>query len=287
MRHLNSFEPVDYLVIGHITVDLVRKSQGSGQVLGGSVSYAALTARAMGLRVGIVTAHAGELSLSELDGIPIVAGEAEHSSTFENVYTPAGRIQYIRHTAPKIDFSLVPESWRRAKIIHLAPVAQEVDCQLPADFHPELLGLSPQGWMRTWDGDGRVFPCAWDYPANALAEAGAVVFSVEDVARNEEVIDQLAHDARILAATEGAAGVRLFWNGDSRRFRPPSVVEVDPTGAGDVFSAAFFARLVSTRDPWEAARFANRMAAISVTRAGMSGVPTVDEVRSCMVEVLD
>ncbi len=284
MHHLISLEPVDYLVIGHITVDLL---QGSGQCLGGSVSYAALTARAMGLRVGIVTAHAGELSLSELDGIPIVAGAAEHSTTFENVYTPAGRIQYIRHTAPKIDFSLVPESWRRAKIIHLAPVAQEVDCQLPADFHPELLGLSPQGWMRTWDAEGRVFPCAWDYPAAALADAGAVVFSVEDVARNEDLIDQVAHDARILAATEGPAGVRLFWHGDSRRFRPPSVVEIDPTGAGDVFSAAFFARLVSTRDPWEAARFANRMAAISVTRRGMSGVPSVDEVRACMVEVLD
>ena len=276
-------DPIDYLVIGHITVDLVP----SGMMLGGSVSYAALTAHAMGLRVGIVTMHAGELSLSELDGITVVAGNAEYSTTFENVYTPAGRVQYIRHTAPRIDFSIVPEVWRRAKIIHLAPVAQEVDCQLPADFHPELLGFTPQGWMRTWDDSGKVSACDWDYSVDALSQAGAVVFSVEDVARNEEVIEQVAHAARVLAITEGPAGVRLFWHGDRRRFRPPVVQEIDPTGAGDVFSAAFFVRLLNTRDPWEAARFANRMAAISVTRPGMAGVPTVDEVSACMVEVLD
>ena len=120
----------------------------------------------------------------------------------------------------------------------------------------------------------------------ALAQAGATVFSVEDVLGNEETIEQLAHFARVLAVTEGRVGVRLFWNGDSRRFRPPTVTEVDPTGAGDVFAAAFFTRLVITRDPWEAARFANRMAAISVTRAGMAGVPSADETRNCLMEVL-
>jgi sugar/nucleoside kinase (ribokinase family) len=64
------------------------------------------------------------------------------------------------------------------------------------------------------------------------------------------------------------------------------VTEVDPTGAGDVFAAAFFVRLLNTRDPWEAARFANRMAAISVTRPGVAGVPSMEEVQNCMVEIL-
>jgi sugar/nucleoside kinase (ribokinase family) len=293
MHMLTSFEPVDYLVIGHITVDLSL----SGPIMGGSAAYAALTARAMGLRVGIVTVCGDEIprfaKQIALDGIAIVAGQAEQSTTFENVYTTAGRIQYIRHIAPKIDFSTVPEVWRRAKIIHLAPVAQEVDLQLPSDFHPALLGLTPQGWMRAWDGNGRVSHCAWRQPDEALARreagkqiTGAVVFSVEDVAHDEESIENMSHAAQVLAVTEGAAGVRLYWNGDSRRFHPPLVTEVDPTGAGDVFAAAFFVRLLNTRDPWEAARFANRMAAISVTRSGMTGVPTTQEVRNCMMEVI-
>ena len=282
MFHMVSLEPVDYLVIGHITVDL----SPSGPVLGGSAAYAALTARAMGLRVGVVTARGDEIPLTALAGIQVISQAAEQSTTFENVYTPDGRVQYIRHVAPKIDFSVIPQLWRGAKIIHLAPVAQELSFQLPADIKPALLGLTPQGWMRGWGGDGRVYPCPWQYPDDFLSQVGAVVFSVDDVEHDERAIEPLTHAVRVLAVTEGAAGVRLVWNGDSRRFRPPAVTEIDPTGAGDVFATAFFVRLANTRDPWEAARFANRLAAISVTRKGMSGVPSMEEVRSAMVEVL-
>ena len=283
MNPLAAFDPLDYLVIGHITVDLTA----SGPVMGGSAAYAALTARALGLRVGVVTVRGSEIPLTELDGIPVVAVAAEYSTTFENIYTSTGRIQYVRRMAPKIDFESVPQAWRRARVIHLAPVAQEVSAQLPADFHPELLGLTPQGWMRALDEDGRVHACAWAQAESALARAGALVFSIEDVGRDESVIEPMTYVARIMAVTEGSDGVRLFWNGDSRRFLPPAVTEVDPTGAGDIFATAFFTRLLNTRDPWEAARFANRIAAISVTRPGMAGVPSPDEVRACLVEVLD
>ena len=64
MFHMVSLEPVDYLVIGHITVDLTP----SGPALGGSAAYAALTARALGLRVGIVTVRGNEIPLTALDG---------------------------------------------------------------------------------------------------------------------------------------------------------------------------------------------------------------------------
>lgn len=283
MLRMVSLEPVDYLVIGHITVDLTP----SGPVLGGSAVYSALTARALGLRVGIVTMRGNEIPLDGLEGIPVVSGEAETSTTFENIYTPQGRIQYIRRVAPKIDFAIVPEAWRRAKIIHIAPVAQEVDSILPSGFRPSLLGLTPQGWMRAWDENGLVRPRAWGGAESALEGAGAVVFSVEDVGGDEEIIERYAHSGRLLAVTEGIAGARVFWHGDSRRFRAPKVEEVDATGAGDVFAAAFFARLLNTRDPWEAARFANQVASISVKRSGMAGVPTYEEVQRCLMEVLD
>ncbi|PWH13088.1 MAG: ribokinase [Anaerolineae bacterium] len=283
MFHLASLEPVDYLVIGHITVDLTP----AGPVLGGSAVYSALTARALGLRVGVVTVRGNEIGLKELEDIPVVSGEAQYSTTFENIYTPAGRTQYIRRVAPKIDFALVPEAWQRAKIIHLAPVAQEVESTLPPGFRPTLLGLTPQGWMRMWDKSGLVHPCTWANADTALPMAGAVVFSVEDVGSDEELIEHYAHLGRLLAVTEGIAGARVFWHGDSRRLRAPKVNEIDATGAGDVFAAAFFVRLLETRDPWEAARFANCVASISVTRPGITGIPTSQEIQTCLLEVLD
>jgi len=275
-------EPVDYLVIGHLTIDRTP----SGPSLGGSAAYAARTAQAMGQRVGVVTAWGNEIEPSALSGIPIVAAQAPHSTTFENIYTPSGRIQYIRHTAPKIDFSLVPETWRTAKIIHIAPVAQEASPLLPDGFHPALLGLTPQGWFRAWDAGGLVHPCDWSQSEEALSKAGAVVLGIEDVGGDEDLIEGMAQQARLLVVTEGAAGSRLFWRGDVRRFRPPQVEEIDATGAGDIFATAFFIRLLETRDPWEAARFATRVAAISVTRSGLQGTPTPQEARACLGEVV-
>jgi sugar/nucleoside kinase (ribokinase family) len=61
---------------------------------------------------------------------------------------------------------------------------------------------------------------------------------------------------------------------------------VDPTGAGDIFAAAFFTRLLSTRDPWEATRFATLVASCSVTRVGLGGIPTPSEIEECMLEIL-
>jgi sugar/nucleoside kinase (ribokinase family) len=55
---------------------------------------------------------------------------------------------------------------------------------------------------------------------------------------------------------------------------------MDPTGAGDVFSAAFLIRLAETGDPCEAARFANVAASFSIEAPGVSGIPTRRQVEA-------
>ena len=282
MSDLTVLEPVDYLVIGHAAHDLTPE----GWRLGGTVAYSALTARALGLRVGIVTATGPETSLEALKGIPVVAVESPRSTTFENIYTEHGRVQYLRAQASRIHFMNVPEVWRRTPILHLGPIANEMDDILPEGFFPDLLGLTPQGWMRQWDSDSRVSRAEWMNADSALVRADAVVISREDVNGDDELIEHMAHETRILAVTEDVAGAVLYWNGDRRRFRAPKVKEVDATGAGDVFAAAFFVRLLKTRDPWEATRFATLIASRSVTRPGLDGIPTPSEIEECLIEIL-
>jgi sugar/nucleoside kinase (ribokinase family) len=113
-----------------------------------------------------------------------------------------------------------------------------------------------------------------------------VVISREDVNGDEELIEHMAHQTRVLAVTEAAAGAVLYWNGDRRRFRAPKVKEVDATGAGDVFAAAFFVRLLNTRDPWEATRFATLIASHSITRVGLDGIPNAREIEEAKTELL-
>jgi hypothetical protein len=281
MKELFPLQPIDYLLIGHITVDIIS----GGLRLGGTSTYSALTAQALGLRIGVVTSWAGEIPLGPLSTIPIISFPTEQSTTFENIYTSKGRVQKIHHIAPRLDYYHIPEPWRSAPIVHLAPIAQEVEPSLIRNFPTALIGVTPQGWLRSWDANGHVTHSEWPEARFVLERSGAAVISSDDVNDDEGRIEELANSCRILVVTDGREGSRLYWNGDVRRFRPPSVTEVDPTGAGDIFAAAFFSRLYTTRDPWEATRFATLISALSVTRPGLESIPTQQEIQESMVEV--
>ncbi|MRS05495.1 hypothetical protein EG832_20110 [bacterium] len=282
MSFLKTLEPVDYLVIGHITQDVVA----GGLRLGGTVSYAALTAKAMGLRVGIVTAYHSGFNLDLLNGISIVAKESSQTSTFENIATPEGRIQILHHRACGITAAEIPDDWKKTPIVHLGPVVQELDDTIIHAFPNSFIGITPQGWLRQWDSKGHVSLKIWEDASKTLPFAAAVVMSIEDVQNDETQVEKFLSLSRVLVVTEGAAGARLYWNGDMRYFKPPRKQEIDPVGAGDIFATVFFIRLQQTHDPWEAARFATLLAANSVTRKGLEGVPNPEEVTQSLIEVL-
>lgn len=277
------YQPVDYLVIGHITQDLTP----SGSTLGGTVSYAARTAHVLGLRVGIVTALPEGIGLEGLNHVSIHRIPCEHATTFENIQTPEGRLQFIHHHAPSLTFEDIPLAWRQAPVVHLGPVAREVSPGLASSFPGALVGFTPQGWLRDWNGAGRVEFRHWPEADEIIRMAGATVLSIEDLHHDEEEVENLLQLTSLLIVTEGAKGGRIYWNGDVRRFNAIKQTEVDTTGAGDIFATAFFCRLHLTHDPWEAARFAAILASHSVTRPGLLGVPTPEEVEAARVEILD
>jgi len=126
MPHITHLEPVDYLVIGHVARDLTPK----GPVLGGTVSYSALTARALGMRVGIITACEPDFPMPELEGVPKAIHFSELTTTFENIMTSSGRVQILHHQAPILTQMDVPEVWRKTPVVHLGPIANEIDPKL-------------------------------------------------------------------------------------------------------------------------------------------------------------
>jgi sugar/nucleoside kinase (ribokinase family) len=177
----------------------------------------------------------------------------------------------------------VPPAWRAAPIVHLAPLAREFDGDLVAAF-PEarLVGLTPQGWLRTWDDQGRVRRCPWPHPSTALERADAVVLSEEDVEEDWGVLEAYADQTHLLVVTQGARGCTVFESG--RRWQVPAYParEIDATGAGDVFAAAFFLRLLDGGDPVRAAQFANCVASFAVEHVGPGGVPSPDAIEARM-----
>ena len=264
---------LDYLVIGHATRDL----KGSIERLGGTAAYAARTARSLGCRVGVVTSVDAHLDLGEhLEEILITRLAAPTSTTFENVYTEVGRQQVLHSVAGPLGPAAIPTHWD-AKLVHIGPVAQECDPALVHAFPRAFVGVTPQGWMRQWDETGSVRRCPWEQARLVLPYTDAVVLSEEDLGGGSSVLDDYARETRCLAVTQGAGGCTVYANGDIRHFPAPRVDEVDPTGAGDVFAAAFFYALRHGHDAWTAARFANCVAAQSVTRPGLLGTPREPE----------
>ena len=83
----------------------------------------------------------------------------------------------------------------------------------------------------------------------------------------------------LIALTRGSAGALLYQQGQPpESFAGYPAREVDPTGAGDVFAAAFLVQLYRCGDARVAMDFANRVAACSVESTGVSGIPTSEMV---------
>jgi ribokinase len=83
----------------------------------------------------------------------------------------------------------------------------------------------------------------------------------------------------VVIITMGAAGAFILANGKSEIIKAPKVVAVDTTAAGDTFSGALAVALSEGKSLQESIAFANKAAAISVTRIGaQASVPYRKEI---------
>ena len=270
---------IDYLLIGHLCKDLTS----NGPRLGGTASFCALTARALGLRPGILTSIAIKDDITRdlmrpLKGLPIHIVPAYRTTTFENVYRDGVRTQTLHGRADLLTPEHVPPGWEQVRIVHLAPVAQEVSYDFIGHFTGASVTATPQGWMRQWDTGGRVSFTEWPDANAVLPQLAAVVLSEEDVEGVRARIDRLARHAKLLIVTRGQKGSVLYRQGQRHHIPAPDVHELDPTGAGDIYASAFFYRLMNTGDPLEAARFATALASASVSRIGLDSIPVPTEI---------
>lgn len=283
-----------FLAIGHVTRDLLP---AGGFVLGGTATFAALTASHLGLASAVVT-RADEALLDELPTllphVALAAGPAPMTTAFENSYVEGFRTQYLRARATKLELADVPAAWLAAPIILLGPLAQEIPPELLRALPRQpgsLLAATPQGWLRRWDEDGRVWPAAWEHSSELLPLLDVLILSHDDLlpfADNQRhaadaMLAEWSTRVPLLVATDGRHGATLFERGLPTRFPAYPATEVDPTGAGDVFAAAFLVYLHQHGDPHAAMNFANCVASLSVEGPGITGIPTREQIQQRLV----
>jgi sugar/nucleoside kinase (ribokinase family) len=269
----------DFLVVGHVAKDLKEE----GWLLGGTAAYSALTARNLGRRAAVVTSAGPDVVLDRhLEDIELVCLPSPVTTTFFTVYDGQGRHQRLEAVAESISTASIPSRWLDTSIVHLGPIADEFDEDMIDLFPESLLGLTPQGWLRQWDGQGRVFPRRWNDAARYLPRIDALIVSDEDLAGEAGALRGQLSLAPIAVVTEGARGATLRFQGRARRCPALETQAVDPTGAGDVFAAAFLVRLEETGDPEQAVRFANAAASLSVKETGIASAPRRADIEALM-----
>ena len=260
-----------FLAVGHVCMDVVcDRLRGVEAVRpGGTATYAALTARELGFRTAVVTSAADYPFREVLSGIDVHSVPAEQTTVFRNYYEAGGRRQVLARRAGEITGSDVPAAWRSAEIVLLGPLARELPPDAAGWFDAGLIGATAQGWLRSWDDEGRVSSVT-SLPAVMPGGLDLLVFSEADAP--PEAVVEWGLCARVIAHTRGPRGVRLYVAAEWHDIPAAPAREVDPTGAGDVWAAAYLLRYSEVSDPFEAARFACAAAALCVEAPGVSGV---------------
>lgn len=278
--------PPDFLVAGHVVQDLLSDSSPSPWRLGGAAAYASTLARNLGLRTAVLTACSPDLPLAQLlPGVEVRAVPGPCTTAMRNIYGPGlRRTQRAPRRAPNIGAQHLPPPWREAAVVLLGPVAGEIEDPLAACFPVALLGVGAQGWLREIGPDGGVRPVhpqAWR-DEEVLRHAQALFLSDEDIPA-EDAPQALARWSRMVETvcfTRGPRGADICHNGEWRHIGAFPARPVDPTGAGDVFAAAFLIRFSRRRDPWDAARFASAAASLVIEGEGTAGVPTPEQIEA-------
>src|SRR6185503_6498922 len=143
-----------YLLIGTVTKDLLPDDKFT---TGGTVTYAEAVVNRLGWQPVIVTAAAADFTpppyLANADWriLPTAA-----TTTFRNIYTAQGRRQTVGPIARSIGSLDIPADCRNISLVHLCPLAQDVEPAITALFENSLLATTPQGWLRQWDASGIV-----------------------------------------------------------------------------------------------------------------------------------
>src|SRR6266540_1639558 len=143
---------IDLVAIGHVTFD----ETPSGVRPGGSAYYAALTARRLGLRVGLLTSVAPDYPLDLFPaGIEVTVTPSPQTTRYRLGEAKGARTLSLLSRAADLEAEYLPPAWREAPLAVLGPVANEVDPALAGAFDDASVAVLPQGWMRKRGRGGR------------------------------------------------------------------------------------------------------------------------------------
>jgi 2-dehydro-3-deoxygluconokinase len=295
----------DIAVVGHFSLDSIRLPTNPHpyHILGGAAAFVSLVARRLGASAAVVSRVGGDfpppyLTILEAEGVDVSAitkAANEQTTSFELAYNSdlsSRTLRLKRHGSPIRPEDLPASMY--AKVIHVAPIADEISYELVEHLRQNCacLSIDPQGMTRRFDPDGNVACCTQmdrrilplvDVYKSSLDEI-CVLTGQSELGRALEAVHGMG--PKIVLATMGAQGSVLSVGGAV--FTVPSCQParvVDPTGAGDVFIGAFLVEYSRKKDPLWCACVGSAAASLVVEDVGTSCFGSKEEIyrRACAV----
>ncbi len=279
-----------FVAIGNVAID---KGLQDRSISGGPVLYSSLLAAKLGLESIAITTF-GEDFLSVMPDwhtVSVHSRTCPETTTFSLTYTSDGtRELFLKKEGGIIETDMLLPEIRDADVIFLCPLAHEISPELIPFITKEnngngLIVVGPQGWLRSWEqGGGKVSLQPWKEAKAILQYADILVISEEDVQDNQKLVEEYRVAIKgIMVVTQGPKGATAYQGREV--FSQPAypVAVVDPTGAGDIFAAAFAISWRETSSVEKALRFANAAASLAIEAVGTSGIPTRDGIQRRML----
>jgi sugar/nucleoside kinase (ribokinase family) len=242
-------------VVGNLARDLIADTPPRA---GGGPFHCARALRLLPER-SLIVARSGDPSLFPplvALGVPVKRVTGTRTSSFAFHYQGDVRIMTVTELGdawePETASLLEPGGW-----VHVASLAR-------SDFPPETLAAFARGRRLSFDGQGLVRPDRTgpleldaDFDPELLRHVSILKLAEEEA----EVMGDLgALDVPEVVVTHGTRGCHVHVDGKVEHV-PALGVDVDPTGAGDMFSAAYMAARAARQSPVAAARRASTVVA--------------------------
>ena len=189
-----------------------------------------------------------------------------------NIYENSTRTQYLRELANKITGHKINADFPSPAVVHVCPIADEVDPEVINMFPESLKAASIQGWLRQRLPNDKIIPKEMDW--NQLQNYDIIIFSDDDINGIPHALDIIKGNTSLAVMTMGRDGAMIFTAEKEQHFPSYGVNEVDATGAGDVFATAFLYEYHRTGNIQLACVFAHCAASFIIEGIGLEKIPS-------------
>lgn len=269
--------------VGHITNDLEPYPH-----LSGSVAYSALMAKKLGLIPHVITkipathSYLDQLKTYGINvyNLPVRDRKYEKNITsFRNYFNTYGKrkqiVSQVQEQISLADLQNFP-AIKPNSIIFIAPVLGEVCIELFRYLAERgVLAVTTQGYYRhIINKKGEIERFAWK-SNGVLKFAQLTTLSKEDITfyRNRQfsvtALSKLVEQSSVTVLTEGKNGATIYKYGRREKhinaFPLKNSEIADLSGVGDIFSASFIIKYLTTEKLLESAIFATLTAAIKTS----------------------